>query len=231
MEEKQETEIKPTKKKVTRGTRQTSGIIPRELLQPIATLTGMDVAKTRALLKDSVFKASKKETAWTENEVAAALVFCKQYQLNPLTKEIQFFRAGGKVTPYVGHDGWVSIARRQPDYNGCTFEYITKEDDQSTVIAVTAIIYRKEIDHPFSVTEWYQENYKQTMPWNTMPNRMLRQKAFNQCARLAFGINAESADDFPDNEAPLPVNTETIIDLSEVVDVTDAEIVLKENEI
>jgi len=200
----------PRKKKNTK----VSNNLPESLLEPIANLAGLDVTNVRNLLKDSVFKAGSSEPVWTENEVAAALVFCKQYQLNPLTKEIQFFRTKGRVTPYVGYDGWIAIANRQPDYNGATFDYTYSKEDENSVIAITCNIHRKGKDHPFSVPEWYQENYKQTMPWNTFPNKMLRQRAFGQAVRMAYGITAEIADDLPDTTYSNPVKVETIIDLS-----------------
>lgn len=212
---------KQSKAEVIKATSQTDSILPESLLEPIANLTGLDVVKTRNLLKDSVFKAGKNEDPWTENEVAAALVFCQQYSLNPLTKQIQFFRTGGRVTPYVGYDGWIAIANRQADYNGATFDYTYSKEDENSVIAITCNIHRKGKDYPFSVPEWYRENYKQTMPWNTFPNKMLRQKAFNQAVRMAYGISAEIADDLPEANVSNPIEMDAVIDLANVVKVPE----------
>lgn len=186
----------------------TDKVMSQALLQPIADLTGLNITETRNLLKDSVFRAGSKEKPWTENEVAAALVFAKQYDLNPLTKEIQFFRTAGKVTPYIGYDGWVTVVNRQGDFNGVTFDV---ELNEGQLISVQCNIYRKDFDFPISVREFYQECKKPTQPWSQMPSRMLRQRAFSQAARLAYGIGIPDRDEVVLENAPPPPD---VVDLS-----------------
>ncbi|MGJ5653837.1 recombinase RecT, partial [Morganella morganii] len=48
--------------------------------------------------------------------------------------------------------------------------------------------YRKDRNHPTSVTEYMSECNRGTQPWKSHPKRMLRHKAMIQCARLAFGF-------------------------------------------
>jgi len=186
----------------------TDKVMSPALLQPIADLTGLNIRETRNLLKDSVFRPGKNEKPWTENEVAAALVFARQYDLNPITKEIQFFRTGGKVSPYIGYDGWVTVVNRQEDFNGVTFDV---ELIEGQLISVQCHIYRKGFDFPISVREFYQECRKQTQPWSQMPSRMLRQRAFSQTARLAYGIGIPDRDEVVMEDAP---PTPEIVDLS-----------------
>jgi hypothetical protein len=38
------------------------------------------------------------------------------------------------------------------------------------------------------VREYLRENHRNTDPWNQMPNRMLRMRAYIQCARVCFGF-------------------------------------------
>ena len=179
------------------------------LLQPIADLTGLNIVETRRLLKDSVFIAGSNEKAWTENEVAAALVFARQYDLNPITKEIQFFRSRGKVNPYIGYDGWVTVVNRQEDFNGVTFD--VELDGERNLISVQCNIFRKGFDFPISVREFYHECRKQTQPWAQMPSRMLRQRAFSQSARLAYGIGIPDRDEVVMENTPIPTQ---VVDLS-----------------
>ena len=49
-------------------------------------------------------------------------------------------------------------------------------------------MWRKDRNHPIVVTEYFNECYRNTDPWNLMPRRMLRHKAFKEAARLAFGF-------------------------------------------
>ena len=202
-------EQEPTPEKKTEKKNNTDKVMSPALLQPIADLTGLNITETRNLLKDSVFKASTREKAWTVNEVEAALVFARQYDLNPITKEIQFFRSHGKVSPYIGYDGWVTIVNRQEDFNGVTFD--VELDENRQLISVQCNIFRKGFDFPISVREFYHECRKQTQPWQQMPSRMLRQRAFSQTARLAYGIGIPDRDEVVLENAPPPPG---VVDLS-----------------
>ena len=48
---------------------------------------------------------------------------------------------------------------------------------------------RKDRSHPTIVTEYLAECKMTTEPWKKYPKRMLRHKAFIQCARMAFGFS------------------------------------------
>src|SRR6185437_8589215 len=49
-------------------------------------------------------------------------------------------------------------------------------------------IYRKDRNHPTTVTEYMSECKRTSPAWQSHPKRMLRHKALIQCARLAFGF-------------------------------------------
>jgi hypothetical protein len=49
-------------------------------------------------------------------------------------------------------------------------------------------IFRKDRSHPIKVREFLTECTRDTGPWKSHPSRMLRHKAFIQCARVAFGF-------------------------------------------
>lgn len=123
----------------------------------------------------------------SHEDLVAFLMVAKEYDLNPLLKEIHAFpKKGGGIQPIVGVDGWVKILHRQDDFDGMEFDY--SDDEDGNPISITCIIYKKKSSHPVKIEEFYDECKRPTEPWKTMPRRMLRHKALMQCARVAFGL-------------------------------------------
>ncbi|MGM8938935.1 phage recombination protein Bet [Psychrobacter glaciei] len=139
-------------------------------------MKSVDIGSLYQTLKTTVFKDAK-----DDNEFAALMVVANQYGLNPFTKEIYAFAKGGKVTPIVSVDGWARLVNDNPQCDGIQFE----QDDDSAICK----IYRKDRSHPTVVTEYLAECKMNTEPWKKYPKRMLRHKAFIQCARMAFGFS------------------------------------------
>jgi phage recombination protein Bet len=121
----------------------------------------------------------------TSEQVAAFLIVCKQYNLNPLTREIYAFpgRNGG-VVPIVSIDGWVNLVNSNKHCDGFEFDMEHIEGD---LISCTCRMYRKDRSHPVTVTEYLSECARNTEPWK-MRHRMLRHKSLIQAARYAFGF-------------------------------------------
>ena len=129
-----------------------------------------------ATLKATVFKGNP-----TNEQFTALLIVASQYGLNPFTREIYAFPdKNTDIVPVVGVDGWARILNGNPQFDGMEFE----QDDESC----TCKIYRKDRNHPISVTEFFNECRRNTQPWQSHPKRMLRHKAMIQAARLAFGF-------------------------------------------
>ncbi|MDM8751800.1 phage recombination protein Bet [Morganella morganii] len=126
-------------------------------------------------LRSTAFKAEA-----TDQQFLALLIVANQYNLNPWTKEIYAFPDMTGIVPVVGVDGWARIINGNKNFDGMEFEM----DDESC----TCKIYRKDRNHPTSVTEYMSECNRGTQPWKSHPKRMLRHKAMIQCARLAFGF-------------------------------------------
>lgn len=138
-----------------------------------------------------VLKATAFSGEATDAQFTALLIVANQYGLNPFTKEIYAFpdKQNG-IVPVVGVDGWARIINGHDQFDGMEFE----QDIESC----TCKIYRKDRNHPISVTEWMDEckreafksksGYEVKGPWQSHPKRMLRHKAMIQCARLAFGF-------------------------------------------
>lgn len=135
---------------------------------------------------DAVKKTAMPSNATTE-EFAAFMMVAREYNLNPLLKEIHAFpKKGGGIQPVVSIDGWVSLINQNPMLNG--FEFEMHYSDKSELVACTCRMYRKDREFPTVVTEYLAECYRQTDPWK-MKHRMLRHKALIQAARYCFGFS------------------------------------------
>jgi phage recombination protein bet len=127
-------------------------------------------------LKATAFKGNA-----TDAQFNALMIVSTQYGLNPFTKEIYAFPdKNNGITPVVGVDGWARIINSHPQFDGMEFT----ADAESC----TCKIYRKDRNHPTTVTEYLEECKRNTQPWDSHPRRMLRHKAMIQAARLAFGF-------------------------------------------
>lgn len=143
------------------------------------------------LLKTTVFRSCRRD-----EEFQMACMVAREYKLNPVLKEIYAFPSQNGVVPIVSVDGWNRIMNSHPMYDGIEFEYagdIERDKDGEYVgghgtLSCTARIHRKDRANPVCVTEFYEECWRDTDPWNGMPRRMLRWKALIQAARVAFGF-------------------------------------------
>lgn len=142
--------------------------------------------KLLEVLRGTVIKPDKNGNAATNEEVAAFCIVANQYGLNPFTHEIHAFTSSQKgVVPIVGIDGWTHIVNARGDFNGC--EFIEEESPDGKPVKITCRMHVKDREHPVEATERFLECRRDTIPWNTMPWRMLRHKAYMQAARYAFG--------------------------------------------
>lgn len=137
----------------------------------------------------------------TNEEFAAFLMVAKEYDLNPVTREIYAFpKKGGGIQPIVGIDGWMNLINSHPQCDGIEFD--DQFDEKRNLTAITCRIFRKDRNRPTMVTEYMEECKRPTEPWQKWPARMLRHKAAIQCARYAFGfagiIDPEEAERSPD---------------------------------
>lgn len=168
----------------TQGT--TVATLPQRasLVAKFAARYTIEPEKLLGILKATAFKQGKDDPEVTNEQMAALLVVADQYQLNPFTKEIYAFADKHKgVVPIVSVDGWARIVNEHPQMNGFEFQYGGEGPD-----FVECHMYRKDRDHPVKVMELMKECKRDTGPWRSHPSRMLRHKAFIQCARMAFGF-------------------------------------------
>lgn len=149
----------------------------------------LDVMADKYLLRPDEFSKTVRATCGLSNatpeQFAAFLIVAKEYDLNPLTKEIYAFPGkGGGIVPIVSIDGWINLVNSHPKCDG--FEFEMEHDDEGALVACTCKMYRKDRKVPVTVTEYLSECKRATDPWK-MQHRMLRHKALIQAARYAFG--------------------------------------------
>lgn len=143
---------------------------------------GIDQAKVFAILRDTALKS---KDPVSDAEVAAFMIVCNQYDLNPFIKEIYGFISKGKMQYVVSVDGWATLINRHQQLNGIEFDFDYKGE---ILFSVTCKIHRKDRSLPTVIPEFMSECIRDTDPWKQWPKRMLRHKAMIQCSRIAFGL-------------------------------------------
>lgn len=160
------------------------------VMEFMASRFGMDKRAFESIIKKTVMPSKDirgNPIEATNEQIAAFLSVAKEYNLNPLIKEIFAFAGkGGGIQAIISIDGWLSIINSHPQMDGI----VLKEnfDDKGDIESVTCTIYRKDRSHPIVVTEYFKECKMGTEPWTKKPVRMTRHKAAIQCGRYAFGF-------------------------------------------
>lgn len=164
---------------------------PRSRQSALATMASKYNVEPAALLttlKETAFKGA------TDSQMMALCVVANEYGLNPFTKEIYAFpdsKSGG-IVPIIGVDGWYRIVNDNPAFDGTEFDI---NQPNGKLESITCRIYRKDRGRAVEVTEYLDECKRNTPPWNNQPVRMLRHRAFVQCARVAFGLSFMDPED------------------------------------
>lgn len=175
---------------------------------PLIEMAGrfsIEPTKLLEVMRGTIIKPDRNGKQATNEEVAAFCIVANQYGLNPFTREIHAFTDGQRgVVPIVGIDGWTHVVNARDNFNGCVFEDVA--DASGAPVSVTCRIFVKGREHPVAVTERFSECKRNTIPWQTMPWRMLRHKAYMQAARYAFGLSGiydeDEARDIAKSAAP-----------------------------
>lgn len=164
-------------------------------LAVIAQNTGASVEDITDVLRGMIVSAKNQHGAQATNaELAIVTGVCAIYGLNPLVKECAAFVSGGKLSVVVMVDGWYKMVNRQPEFDGVEFD--DKFDDKGNLLSITCRMFIKGRERPVCVTEYMAEcRDPKSSVWQKWPARMLRHKAYIQCARMAFGISEVIDDD------------------------------------
>jgi hypothetical protein len=135
----------------------------RGVIAEMAAQYRMDPVAFERTLRATVFPAEA-----SKEQFAAFLLVAREYQLNPLTKQIYAFpdKKTGGVIPIVPIDGWMKIVNDHPEFDG--MEFVDHEDDKGSIVAITCKMYRKDRGRPTDVTEYLNECARSTArPWQT----------------------------------------------------------------
>lgn len=161
----------------------------------IAQNTGASPEDITEVLKGMIVSAKNQHGAQATNaELAIVTGVCATYGLNPLVKECAAFVSGGKLSVVVMVDGWYKMVNRRPEFDGVEFD--DKFDDKGNLASITCRMFIKGRERPVCVTEYMAEcRDPKSSVWQKWPGRMLRHKAYIQCARMAFGISEVIDDD------------------------------------
>jgi phage recombination protein Bet len=163
----------------------TTAMTTKSVIAEMAMVYGMERAAFEATIKKTIMPAGVEPT---NEELVAFLIAAREYNLNPFLKEIYAFpKKGGGVQAIVPIDGWTTIVNRNADFDGAEFE--DSFDASGNLISITCKMYRRGRSYAVSVTEYMSECRRDTETWRKWPSRMLRHKAFIQCARYAFGFS------------------------------------------
>lgn len=122
----------------------------------------------------------------TNEQFVAFLMVAKEYNLNPITKQIYAFPSNRGIVPIVSIDGWLRIINENPNFDG--MEFVDNVTD-GKLFSITCRMFRKDRSRPVEVTEYMSECVRSTDTWKQWPARMLRHKATIQAARYAFGLS------------------------------------------
>ena len=152
----------------------------------------------------------------TPEQAAAFLLICERYELDPFASEVYAFPANGTVKALVGVDGYVTIANRNPNFDGITYEELRSESGD--LEGISCSVFRKDRKQPTVVTEYMSECRGNSPIWKKMPSRMLRHKATIQSIRLAFGLSGlGDVDEYRDNLGLVEQSEAEVLNLNEIV--------------
>ena len=174
-----------------------------DLMTSVATRYGMERDDCHNALAATIL--GNKQA--TKAQVNAFLVVAYHHNLNPFLKEIYAFPAGAGIVPIVSIDGWLKLMNSHPAMDGIELEDL--EDPDGNIMACKATIWRKDREHPVSVTETIKENDTGSPQWKKRPRRMIHHRASIQAARLAFSF-AGIYDEEEGREAARVVDAEPV---------------------
>jgi hypothetical protein len=113
----------------------------------------------------------------------------RKYELDPLSDEIILLKnSDGQYQTLITIDGWMKLINQDPQFAGITCKEST-ELEEGIRLWMECSIYRHDRILPITVKEYYAEIKTEHAFWKAMPRRMLRHRAIQQCARLAFNIH------------------------------------------
>ena len=124
----------------------------------------------------------------SETTQETCLRLIAEYGLNPRADELDLMQfEEGRWQVFITVNGWAKLINAHPAFCGIEFSEAS-ELEEGVPIWMGCAIYRTDRVKPIEVKEYFTEMKTEHAAWQQMPRRMLRHRAMQQCARLAFGI-------------------------------------------
>ena len=141
----------------------------------------------------------------SNEELELFLYTASQYNLDPLMKEIIFFKAGGKPVMIVTRDGYLKTAMSDPNYDGL-MSFVVRENDEFSVDAENFSVTHRfgQKDRGKIIGAWAKASHKRRQPvicfvsfgeyrqqkpvWQQYPSAMIQKVAESFALRRQFGI-------------------------------------------
>ena len=169
------------------------------------------VAKALKCAAQAIGVTSKDLSAWfnqhpqlSEVSQESCLRLIAEYRLNPRADEIDLVQfEEGRWQVFITVNGWAKLINAHPAFCGIEFSEAS-ELDQGVPIWMGCAIYRTDRVKPIEVKEYFNEMKTEHAAWQQMPRRMLRHRAMQQCARLAFGITVPECKPSSSSVSALP---------------------------
>ena len=188
----------------------TSDKMPKVIENPVAFIKPLPTGPNTTslsnehteLLEEQIFaiaerlkiKASYLQ-AWLAQFFKAPLVnqislvrLIEQYNLDPFLEEVDLVQYEDQSwQAVITTQGYARLINACPQFKGMSYSY--SEPDSSAISAwIECAIYRTDRDGPITLREYYLEARRDSIAWQKMPRRMLRNRVFQQCAKMALGI-------------------------------------------
>jgi hypothetical protein len=132
------------------------------------------------------------QTGAPAKSILHALRTARQYALDPLQEEVLITKYDKGWQVSVSADGWMKIINGHPVFTGLTFTQ-SPEENEGLPLWMECTIHRSDRAIPIAVREYMNEMRTESEVWRKMPRRMLRHRALQQCAKIAFGIGLRDA--------------------------------------
>jgi phage recombination protein Bet len=165
----------------------------------------VDASYDLELIKNVVAKGA------TEEELKTLLYLCKEYNLDPLKKEIYFLKYAGKATILTSRDGYLKIANLNENFDGIESDVVYQADkltkqpdgslhieygpdhlafDRTKLSGAFCNVFRKDRKKSTTVFVSLKDYYKKgTAIWEQYIHAMILKVAESMALKRAFAIS------------------------------------------
>ena len=169
------------------------------------------VAKALKCAAQAIGVTPKDLSAWfsqypqlSETTQETCLRLIAEYRLNPRADELDLVQfEEGRWQVFITVNGWAKLINAHPAFCGIEFSEAS-ELEEGVPLWMRCAIYRTDRVKPIEVKEYFSEMKTEHAAWQQMPRRMLRHRAMQQCARLAFGITVPECKPSSSSVSALP---------------------------